>query len=70
MNKARLIEKIAELVKEKKLEGITVDRSAGDLWGKDDEPAPKAATRLSVWIAAAALLLILAEWGLSCREEL
>lgn len=53
-----------------KLEGITVDRSAGDLWGKDDEPAPKAATKLSVWIAAGALLLILAEWGLSCREEL
>ena len=53
-----------------KLDGITVDRSSGGLWGNDDEPAPKAATRLSVWIAAGALLLILAEWGLSCREEL
>ncbi|MBQ4240188.1 MAG: BatA and WFA domain-containing protein [Oscillospiraceae bacterium] len=53
-----------------KLDGITVDRSAGDMWGRDDETAPKAATKLSVWIAAGALLIILAEWGLSCREEL
>lgn len=52
-----------------KLEGITVDRSAGGVWGAEEE-TPKAATRLSVWIAALALIVILAEWGISCREEL
>ena len=51
------------------LDGITVDKSTGGVWGAE-EYRPKAGTRLSVWIAVLALAVILAEWGISCREEL
>ena len=53
-----------------KLDGLSIDKSVDSFRGSDKETAPKAATRLSVWIAAAALVLILAEWGMTCREEL
>ena len=53
-----------------KLEGYSIDKSSGNIWSGAEEQAPKAATHLAVWIAASVLLLILAEWGISCREEL
>ena len=52
------------------LEGYSIDRSSGNIWSGTEEQAPKAGTHLAVWIAAAVLLFILAEWGISCREEL
>jgi hypothetical protein len=52
------------------LEGYSIDRSSGNIWSGTEEQAPKAGTHLAVWIAVAVLLFILAEWGISCREEL
>jgi len=52
------------------LDGYTVDKATGDLWTIGQEEMPKAGTKLSVWIAAAVLVFMLAEWGISCREEL
>ena len=53
-----------------KLDGLSVDKAADYIKGSDGDSVPKAATHMSVWIAAAALVLMLVEWGMSCREEL
>ena len=53
-----------------RLDGLSVDKAADSIRGSDGDSVPKAATHMSVWIAVAALVLMLVEWGMSCREEL
>ena len=49
MNKATLIEKIAELVREKKIEGISDIRDESDRQGMRDRHRDRSATRSPMW---------------------